>query len=120
MALDLKTLKPINLGGDIKSILKRPFLLLDSAKVIGMAARIEDSGVFAFPSGKRLDKFPLGGEVIERTANPNYVLIKPLGNAKLGFFDLSRKAIVTAADKDDAAVWDKFVVLESISGEVRL
>jgi len=120
IALDMKTLKPINLGGEIKTIIKRPFLLLDSGKVIGMAAKLEESGIFAFPSGKRLEKFPLAGEVIERTANPNYLLIKPLGNAKLGIFDLSRKVIVSAADKDDAALWDKFVVFESLSGEVRL
>ncbi len=120
LALDLKTLKPINLGGDLKNVVKRPFLMLDSTRIIGMAARLEESGIFAFPSGKRLDKFPLAGDVIERTANPNYLVIKPLGNAKMGIFDLSRKAIVSAADKDDAALWDKFVVYESISGEVRL
>jgi len=121
IALDLKTLKPIDVGGEIKTVTKRPFLFLDSGRILGMpSVRTEDAGIFSFPGGKRLERFNFGAEIIQSTGNPNYVVIKPLGNARMGIFDLSRKAIVSGSDKIDVAIWDKFLVFESISGEVRV
>lgn len=120
LALDLKALKPVSVGGDLKKILQRPFVFLDNGRILGMAGKLEDSGVFSFPAGKRLEKFPLGGSFLATTANPNYVIVKPLGNAKMGVFDLQRKLMVAGSDKEDAALWDKFLVFESSNGEVRL
>ena len=120
LALDLKNLKPISVGGDLKKVVQRPFIFLDSGKVLAIAQKVEESGIFSFPAGKRLEKFPLGGSFLGATANPSYVIIKPLGNAKMGVFDLQRKIVVAGSDKEDAAVWDKFLVFESINGEVRL
>ena len=50
----------------------------------------EDAGVFSFPQGKRLAKFTLTAEEMKLTGNPNYVIIKPLANATMGVFDLTR------------------------------
>jgi hypothetical protein len=120
LALDLKTLKPISLGGDVKHVVRRPFVFLDSSRILGMGPRLDDSGIFSFPSGKRLEKFAFGAEFIETTANPNYVILKPMVNAKMGIFDLTRKEVVVGADKEDATLWDKYVVFESINGQVML
>ena len=119
LALDLTTLKSVKAGGDLKAVTRRAFTFLDANRILGMASeKIEDSGIFSFPEGKRLAKFSFGAEELERTANPNYVIIRPLANAKMGLFDLSRNAIVSASDKVDAAIWGNVLVYESVSGKV--
>ncbi len=79
LALDLTTLKPMNIGGDLRKISARSYVFLDSGRILGMLTqRFEDSGIFSFPEGKRLQKFSFAAREIKRTANPDYVIIKPL------------------------------------------
>lgn len=119
LALDLSTLKPVSVGGDLKKVTRRPFVFLDSSRIVGMSAqKLEESGIFSFPEGKRLAKFSLGAEELKRTANANYIIIKPLANAKLGIFDLSRNAIVSGLNKLDVTLWNDLMVFEGISGKV--
>jgi peptidase M48-like protein len=121
LALDTTTMKPVKTGGDLKRVTRRPFVFIDSNRVLGMAsAKPEDSGTFSFPDGKRIAKVLFGANEIKRTANPNYVVVKPLRNAKMGIFDLSKNLIVSGSNKADAAMWDNLLVYESASGEVLL
>ncbi|HET6891161.1 MAG TPA: WD40 repeat domain-containing protein, partial [Pyrinomonadaceae bacterium] len=119
LALDLGTLKPISIGGDLKKVTQRPFLFLDSGRILGMSNRkLSDGGIFSFPEGKRLAKFDLGAEEMKGTANPNYVILKPLANAKMGILDLSRNSIVSGLNKNDATMWNELIVFEGTSGKV--
>ena len=119
LALDLSTLKPVSVGGDLKKITQRPFLFLDSNRILGMSnTKLADGGVFSFPEGKRLAKFEMAAEELKGTANPNYVIIKPLSQAKMGIFDLSRNSLVAAMNKADATMWNDVVVFEGTSGKV--
>ncbi len=119
LALDLETLKTLNVGGDLKKATQRPFVFLDSSRILGMfPQKLEDAGIFSFPDGKRLAKFQLGAEEVKATANPNYVVIKPLANAKMGIFDLSQSTIVGGLNKADATIWNDIVVFESTTGKV--
>jgi len=119
IALDLTSLKTIGMGGDVKKVAKRPFVFIDNNRILGTPnSNSEDSGIFSFPGGKRLDKFQLGGWEIKRTANPNFVIIKPLTNALMGVFDIERKKIVAGLNKLDAEVWKDVIVYESVSGKV--
>ena len=84
-AVDLTTFKQADLGGDLKKVAARPYAFIDPSTVLGMPSRNpKEGGLFAFPSGKRLKKFELGGKVIQRTENPDLVVVKPISNSKLG------------------------------------
>jgi hypothetical protein len=121
LALDLSTAKPVSVGGGLKKLARLPFLFLDSKRILAMAPnKVEDGGIFSFPDGKRLARFPIAGRILQRTENPNYVIIKPLADAKLGIFDLSRNAIVGSLDKIDTALWDNLGIHESMDGKVVL
>ncbi len=121
LALDLGTMKILKTSGDLKAVTRRPFIFLDSNRVLGMASdKIDDSGFFSFPEGKRLARFQFGGNELKRTGDPNYIIVKPLEKARMGIFDVSRKAIVIASDKVDADLWGNLLVYESVSGKVLL
>lgn len=119
LSLDLGTLKPVNTGGDLKKVTRRSFLFLDSGRILGMSTRkLEDSGIYSFPEGKRLAKLALGGEELKATGNPNYIVVKPLTAYKLGILDLTRKEIVAGLNKNDVTLWNDLMVFESVSGKV--
>lgn len=121
LGLDLTTLKPVKVSGDLKKITKRPFMFIDSGRILGMgSSNIDESGVFSFPEGKRLAKFPLGGEELKRTANPNYILVKPLANARLGVVDIARNKIIAGFNRTDVAFWNNLMIQETRSGKILL
>ena len=119
LALDLSTLKPVSTGGDLKKATRRPFIFVGPDKVLGMMPNnIDDAGIFSFPQGKRLAKFALVADELKLTGNPNYVVIKPLGNATMGIFDLTKGAIVSGMQKADATMWNDLIFFELASGKV--
>ena len=121
LALDLSTLKPVSVGGDLKKVAARSYVFLDSERVLGMpSTKSEDSGVFSFPDGKRLRRFTFAAREIERTANADYVVVKPLAGARMGIFDLKKTALLSGLDKSDAALWDNLIVYESVNGKILL
>jgi hypothetical protein len=121
VALDMTTLKPVSIGGDIKKVTLRRFVFLDSNRILGMVSnKLEDSGIFSFPDGKRQSKFTFGADELNLAGDPNFVVIKPLGNAKLGIFDVSRNEIINGMNKIDATVWKNYLVYEGSSGELVL
>lgn len=117
VALDLSSLKPLNLGGDVKKVSQHSFVFLDSNRILGMPSnKLDDSGIFSFPDGKRQAKFMFGAQELIRTGDSNYIIIKPLSNAKLGIFDVGRNEIVNGMNKVDATVWQNHLVFEGSSG----
>ena len=121
LALDLTTLKQVDVGGDLKKVAARAYVFLDPGTVLGVPSqKIGDAGVFAFPSGKRLRKFQFGAREVKATANPDYVIIKPVTEARMGVFDVKRASVVTGLDKADATLWGSLLALESINGKVLL
>ena len=66
LGLDLSTLKPVSTGGELKKVTRRPFIFVAPDKILGMMPNtIEDAGIFSFPQGKRLSKFPLSADEIK-------------------------------------------------------
>ena len=119
VALDLTTLKPVSTGGDLKKATRRPFIFLSADKILGtMPTSVEDSGIFSFPQGKRLAKFPLACDEMKLTANPNYVIIKPLADAALGVFDVSKGAVLSGMNKADITFWNDLLFFEQASGNI--
>lgn len=119
LALDLSTLKPLPTGGDLKKVTRRPFIFIGPDKVLGMMPiSLEDAGIFSFPQGKRLAKFPLSAEELKLTGNPNYIVIKPIANASMGIFDLTKGTIISGMNKADATFWNDTMFFELASGNV--
>jgi WD40 repeat protein len=121
LALDLSTLKPVSTGGDLKKVTRRPFVFVAPDKILGMVPpAIEDAGIFSFPQGKRLAKFPFFADEMKLTGNPNYVIVRPLANATTGVFDLAKGTIVNAMNKADVTLWNDLMFFELASGSVRV
>ncbi|HSK73607.1 MAG TPA: M48 family metalloprotease [Pyrinomonadaceae bacterium] len=121
MAIDLTTFKPVEIGGDLKKIASRQYVFLDSERILGMpSAKLEDSGVFSFPNGKRQQKFAFAAQQIKRTSNPNHVIIRPMADGSMGVFDLEKQAVVSGLRKADATMWNNLMALEATSGQILL
>jgi hypothetical protein len=121
LALDLTTLKPVSTGGDLKKVTRRPFIFVAPDKILGMMPySVDDSGLFSFPQGKRLSKFPLWADQLRLTANPNYVVVGPLVNAMMGIFDINKGTIVNGMNKTDATIWNDLIFFEHVSGSVQV
>ncbi len=121
IALDLQTLKPVSVPGEMKKITKRPYVFLDSNRILAMSSeKIDESGIFSFPEAKRQAKFPFWAMEVTRSADPNYVILKPLSNARLGIYDVSRNKIINGMNKVDAAVWKDQILYEGLAGQLVL
>ena len=121
VAVDLTAMKPIDIGGDIKRIAARPYAFLDSGRVMGMPeSKLEAGGIYSFPTGKKVQKLEFGGEQLKQTGGGDFVILKPLQNARLGLFDVKRNAIVLAMDKAALATHGNVVAVESASGKLIL
>lgn len=121
LALDLTTLKPVSTGGELKKVTRRPFIFVAPDKILGMTPNtVEDAGLFSFPQGKRLAKFPLSAEELKLTGNPNYVVVKPLANATMGIFDLTKGTVVNGMNKADVTMWNDLIFYELASGSVQV
>lgn len=119
VALDLPTLKQIEIGGDIKKVAARPYAFVDSERIAGATEpKLEAAGVFSFPAGKRLLKLNMGGEQIGSTTDANFITLKPLANATIGVFDVAKNQIVAGLNKNDVAVWGDLMAFESASGKI--
>ena len=121
LGVDLTTLKPADVGKDLKKLTSRPYIFLDADKVIGMpTVKVEEAGLFSFPSGKRLQKFPFGAQIIKRTGNPDYLIIKPISNGMIGVYDVKRGVIAGGFNKTDATIWRDIIAVESAAGKILL
>jgi WD40 repeat protein len=119
VALDLSTLKPIPLSGDLKKITKRAFIFIGPDKLLAtMPGVVEDAGIFTFPQGARIAKFPLTASEMKLTSNPNYVMIKRYGEPTVAFFDLTRGELTGGFNRLTAALWNDVLVSELASGNV--
>jgi len=121
MAVDLSTMKPVDISGDIKKIASRPFVFLDGGRILGTSdSKLEAGGIFSFPNGKRVQKLEFGGEEIKATGSGEFATLKPLANARLGLFDIKRNTIIAGMNKEAAATWGNIVAIESASGKILL
>ena len=119
LALDLTTLTPMQIGGDVKKISARSYILLDSGRILGMLTqKLEDAGIFSFPDGKRLQRFTLSAHEIKRTGNPDYIIVKPLKEVKMGVFDLKKGMLASGINKEDATLWNNLMAYEATNGKI--
>jgi len=118
-AVDLSTMKEVDIGGELKKIAARPYTFIEPDKIIGTTeAKLESGGIFSFPEGKRLTKLTFGGEALFPTADPNFVVIKPMANSPMGIFNIKGNAVAAGMNKNDVALWGNIKAFESVSGKI--
>ncbi|PYS69481.1 MAG: hypothetical protein DMF69_16905 [Acidobacteria bacterium] len=121
IVLDLSTYKPLNLTKEFKQIAQRPFVFLDANRILGLGSeRVEDSGIFSFPDGKRHAQITFFAREILPSSDPNFVVLIPGIKSALGIFDVSKGKIVTGMNKPDLGVWKNFVAYEGTPGKLIL
>jgi hypothetical protein len=60
----------------------------------------------------------LAADEMKLTGNPNYVIIKPLADAAIGVFDLTKGAVISGMNKSDITFWNDLLIFEMASGSV--
>lgn len=80
----------------------------------------QKSPLVEFPSGKVLDRMPLGGDSLVAATNSKYVLVRPLKDVPVGGFDLEQKKFAYSNRMSATDVWGDFSVSERLNGEIGL
>jgi hypothetical protein len=119
LAVDVTARKTTDIGGELDAVFARAYVFLDGGRVFGMeSADPKSAGTFSFPDGRRLSRFNFYANEIRTTGNPDYVIMKPLLNSKLGVFDLRTNQIVLGLNHEDATVWNNQFIFESVGGRI--
>lgn len=120
-AVDLTTFKKISIGDNIKKALVSAMDFMGPDKIIGrIGTDNSKSGIFAFPTGDRLDQFELSGERFTRSEVGNFIAVRPVAGAAVGLYDLKTKKYVLGNKKSALDIYEKTFVAERRNGEVAL
>jgi WD40 repeat protein len=121
LGLDLNARKEISIAGNIKDVLVSSMDFMGPDKVIGQFGNdIKKSGIFAFPSGDRLDQFELSGASFMWAQSGDYVTVRPVQGAAVGVYDIKAKKYVLANKKAALDVYGAVFAAERTNGEVAL
>ena len=120
-AFDLLSRKPIDMAGNIKSLLEdNSFTFLADGNLIGVAGGNGDkSAVVQFPGGKVIYKdLKIGGSDVDAVAHGDHVLLRPIKDHPVGIFDLKQNKIVVASKRGAIDVWDNSYIAERLDGDL--
>ncbi len=121
IVFDLAARKKMNVPGTIHTLMAYSFAFLGPDKIVGLdQSRSDKSPIAEFPSGKVIDRVPLGGGSLVSATNPNYLLIRPVVNFPVGGYDLTKKSIVFTVRNSATDVWQDLSVSERLNGEIGL
>ena len=119
--LDLSTRKKINISGALYTAMAYAFTFAGPDRIVGVdSLDPQKSPLVEFPSGKVLDRMPLGGSSLFSASNSKYILMRPLKESPVGAFDLTQKKLVYANRMSATDVWGDVWVSERLNGEIGL
>jgi len=121
LAVDIQTRKIFSIGENIKKLLFTSLAFIAPDKVIGQYGKdTEKSGIFAFPSGERLEQFELSGFNFTKAERGDYVAVRPVSGAAVAVYDLKVKKYLFANKKSALDVYDNYFVAERKNGEIAI
>jgi WD40 repeat protein len=121
VVMDLTTLKKINVPGSIHTLMDYSFSFIGPDRMVGVNASSPQKSILAeFPSGKVIDHLPLGGGDIVAAANPNFLLIRPVGDRPVGVYDVGQKKFVISNRTAALDVWGDVSASERLDSEIGL
>ncbi|PYT93420.1 MAG: hypothetical protein DMG36_09920 [Acidobacteria bacterium] len=121
VVIDLTTEKKINVPGSVHTAMEYAFTFIGSDRIVGVdMSKPDKSPLVEFPSGKVLDRVPLGGSTLVAATNPRYILERPLKDVPVGAFDLDQKKYVFTNRMSATDVWGNVSASERLNGEIGL
>ncbi|HEY6945036.1 MAG TPA: M48 family metalloprotease [Candidatus Acidoferrum sp.] len=119
--IDLTTQKKMHVPGSVHTAMEYAFTFIGPDRIVGVDTfKPEKSPVVEFPSGKVLDRVPLGGTSLVAATNPRYILVRPLKDAPVGALDLEQKKFAYSNRMSASDVWGNVSVSERLNGEIGL
>lgn len=119
IGVDVSSKKTISLGANVEKLLTHSFAFYSGDKIVGQSDyEGEDSGVFAFPTGERIEKMLLLGKSIARAEQGDYLLVRPVSNAPVGVYDVRAKKFILANKTPALDVYADSFVAERKNGEL--
>jgi WD40 repeat protein len=121
VVFDLTARRKISVPGTIHTLMHYSFTFLGPDRVVGLDNfNPTKSPVAEFPSGKVLDRVPLGGGSLVAATNPRYLLIRPVIDHPVGTYDLEKKQIIYSNRMPATDVWGDESISERLDGEIGL
>ncbi len=121
VAVDVANHAQIPLDGVLSKILTANFAFLAPDRMIVQNHfDPKDSAVVEFPSGKVVERLPIDPrQSMEAATRGNYLILKPVKDARVGVLDLASKNFVIGSTKSSVIdVFDHEVLSQRTSGEV--
>ena len=117
LAYDLVAKSEIKIGSNLKNIITQPFTFHSNDKIVGQhSGDPEKSGVFAFPSGERVEQFMLSGNSFKRPHSGDYLFVRPTKLNPVGVYDLRTKKFIAFNKTPAMAGYGDVFVSESKDG----
>jgi WD40 repeat protein len=121
IVIDLTTQKKVNVPGTVHTLMEYSFTFLGPDRIVGLDQfHPQNSPVAEFPSGKVVDRVPLGGGSLVAASNPKYILVRPMVDRPVGVYSLEQKKFGLTNRMSAIDVWGDFFVSERLNGEIGL
>lgn len=118
---DLSARKKINVPGTVHTLMEYSFTFLAPDRIVGLdRGSPQKSPLAEFPSGKVLDRVPLGGGSMVASSNPDYILLRPVIKYPVGAYSLKEKKITYTNRTSATDVYGDELVSERLNGEIGL
>jgi hypothetical protein len=123
LAVDVASRSVVPMHGNLPNVVGWGFTFLANDRLMGLNRQSpNDSGIFEFPSGHLVQRFPVGPEHFESpTRNNNIVIMKPFKDSKAALVDLETRKVLLAFEFSAAIdVYDQNFVIERKTGDIAL
>jgi WD40 repeat protein len=121
VAFDLPGRVPMKVSGQIQTAIKHSFTFIKPDVIVGISEDSpQKSPVVEFPSGKVIDRVPLGETTLNSSENPKYLLLRPIIDHPVGIYDLEKKQVVYSGRNSAMDVWGEELANERLNGEIGL
>lgn len=121
IGVDLQSRKTISLGGNVKKLITLPFAFYAPDKIVGqMGKEGEESGIFSFPEGERVEKLLVRGRSFTKPEQGDYITVRPVSSAPVGVFDVKTKKYILANKTDALDIYGDYFISERRNGELGL
>ena len=121
VVIDLATQKKINVPGAIHTAMEYSFTFVGPDRIVGVDTFSPlKSPLVEFPSGKMIDRVPLGDGSLVAATNPKYIFIRPIQERPVGAYDLEQKKLAYSNRMSATDVWGDVFISERLNGEVGL
>ncbi len=122
LAFDLRTRTPIKISGALTSYeFPVTYCFEGNDKIVAIhASQAENSGVFSFPEGKRLQSLKLGLSFMHATTGAGYVITSGSNGAAVAVVDVRATKYVFAARTPAVDIFGDSFVNENLDGSLTL